>query len=286
MTNTNSKRVARVSKSVLDLGRCARELALPRVTAYLTGCHNEGVAAIAHERNVGLLVQPGNSYHLHAHRYPAWAGDNGAFTKNPKGFQPAKFRTMLARPELRAARKTCLFVVAPDKLIVLADGTVVGDARGTLEQFPAWAAEIRAAGFPVAFVAQNGLENMLDDVPWHLVDVLFLGGSTEWKIGAGARACVERAKLEGKRTHMGRVNSYKRLAIAQTWGVDTADGTFLGFAPEQNLPRMLSWFDKLALDADRAAREERLDAAEAERLADARDTAELEPDGNHNLGLN
>jgi len=44
---------------------------------------------------------------------------------------------------------------------------------------------------------------------------------------------------------MGRVNSYKRLALANSWGVDTADGTFLGFGPTQNLPRLCSWLDKL-----------------------------------------
>lgn len=183
---------------------------------YLTGCTNKGVEAVAFERGVGLLIQPGNSYHQRV------AG----------GFNADKFRRMLARPELQAAADRCLFVVAPDKLVILDDGTIVGDAAGTLDQFPAWAGEIRAAGFPVALVAQDGLETMLDAVPWALVDVLFLGGSTEWKLGTGARACVDAARARGKRTHMGRVNSYRRLAIAQAWGVDTADGTFLGFAPK------------------------------------------------------
>src|SRR4051812_43324493 len=95
---------------------------------YLTGAHNEAVAAIAHERNVGLLVQPGNRYDLQVHRYPTWAGDNGAFTKVKGGFNPDKFRNMLRRPTLLASRATCLFVVAPDKLVVLPDGVVVGDA--------------------------------------------------------------------------------------------------------------------------------------------------------------
>ena len=152
---------------------------------YLTGAHNELVASVAHAYGIGLLVQPGNRYDMQVHRYPTWAGDNGAFTKRKGGFCPEKFRMMLARPALRAARATCEFIVAPDKLVVLPCGTVVGDAAGTLAQFPEWAREIRAAGFPVALVAQNGLEDMLDQVPWDLVDVLFIGGSTEWKIGPG-----------------------------------------------------------------------------------------------------
>lgn len=213
--------------------------------SYLTGAHNNAVAMVAHERNIGLLVQPGNRYDMQVHRYPSWAGDNGAFTKMKGGFDPNRFREMLRRPALQSARETCLFIVAPDKLEVMPDGTVIGDAAGTLAQFPAWAAEIRSAGFPVALVAQNGLEDMLDVVPWNLVDVLFIGGSTEWKLSSKAAACVAHAHMLGKRTHMGRVNSYKRLALAESWGVDTADGTFLAFGPSKNLPRLLQWLNKL-----------------------------------------
>lgn len=216
--------------------------------SYLSGVTGAALEAVAFEKNVGLLVQPGNSYHKRVHLFPAWAGDNGEFTQTAKTDAEKKiaFRAMLAQPELKANAATCLFIVAPDKLAVLADGTVIGDAQGTLDQFPEWAAEIKAAGFPVAFVAQDGLENLLDLVPWDLVDVLFLGGSTEWKLGEGARICTAAAKARGKRVHMGRVNSYKRLALAQSWGVDTADGTFLKFGMTQNLPRMFRWFDKLA----------------------------------------
>lgn len=214
---------------------------------YLTGSTSAAVAALAHEHRIGLLVQPGNRYDLQVGDYPAWAGDNGVFTRTASGFSPDAFRAMLGRPNLRAHAGQCLFIVAPDKLNMLADGTVIGDAAGTLAQFPEWAREIRGAGFPVAFVAQDGLETMLDQVPWDLVDVLFVGGSTEWKLSEGARACVEEARRRGKRTHMGRVNSYKRIAIANSWGVDTADGTFLKFGMKQNIPRMLDWFRKLRL---------------------------------------
>ncbi len=210
---------------------------------YLTGAHNAAVAAIAFERNVGLLVQPGNRYDLQVAKYPSWAGDNGAFTKAKGGFSAEKFRIMLNRPALLAARSTCQFIVAPDKLIVLPCGTVIGDAQGTLDQFEAWALEIRALGYPVALVAQNGLENLMHLVPWHLVDVLFIGGSTEWKLSSEAAACVMGALMRGKRVHMGRVNSGKRMLRAQAMGCDTADGTFLAFGPTKNLPRLLSWLD-------------------------------------------
>jgi hypothetical protein len=248
---------------------------------YLTGCHGELVASVAHENEIGLLVQPGNSYDLQVHKYPAWAGDNGAFTKAAGGFSAERFRAMLQRPALQAAKATCLFVAAPDCITVEADGTVRGDAAGTLDQFRAWALEIRAAGFPVALVAQNGLEHLLgrmwrEDL-WSLVDVLFLGGGPdpalvtpenrdgEWKLSQGARTCVYAAKNRGKRVHIGRVNSYKRLQFGQTilpgaavnvdgermpgGCIDTADGTFLKFAGQTaGVPRLLGFLGKLTPD--------------------------------------
>lgn len=224
-----------------------------KTVQYLTGAHNELVASLAHEKNIAPLVQPGNRYDMQVHRYPSWAGDNGAFTKAKGGFSALKFREMLNRPALLAARATCQFIVAPDKLVVLDNGVVVGDARGTLAQFPEWAREIKALGYPVALVAQNGLETMLDEVPWELVDVLFIGGSTDWKISAEAAQCVARARAEGKRTHMGRVNSGRRMAIAQRMGIDTADGTFLAFGPSKNMPRLLSWLRDCELRAARSS---------------------------------
>jgi hypothetical protein len=211
------------------------------VIRYLTGCSNANVVAVAAELDIGLLVQPGNRYDKQVSKYPTWAGDNGAFTKLARGFSPEKFRAMLNRPELRANVSTCEFIAAPDKLIVNSAGFATGDALGTLLQYQEWAEEIRAAGFPVALVAQDGLEHILYKVPWDSVDVLFLGGSTAWKVGIGARKCVDVAVIKKKRTHMGRVNSLERLALAQSWGIDTADGTYLAFGPDTNLPNLIKW---------------------------------------------
>lgn len=151
----------------------------------------------------------------------------------------------------------CLFAAAPD---------VVGDARATLKRSERMLDWIRYAGYPAAFVAQNGLEDL--DVPWDSFDVLFIGGSkecqpcgyvcpvadrerdrcpyclrvlAEWKLGPAARWLVAEAKRRGKRVHMGRVNSRKRLLAAHDMGCDTADGTKLTRAPDRYLPVVLSW---------------------------------------------
>jgi hypothetical protein len=38
---------------------------------------------------------------------------------------------------------------------------------------------------------------------------------------------------------MGRVNSLRRMVIAQSWGCDSVDGTFLAFGPDVNTPKLV-----------------------------------------------
>jgi hypothetical protein len=129
------------------------------------------------------------------------------------------------------SRRRCLFATAPD---------VLGDAAATIERSARFVYRVRAwFGLPVALVAQNGLEDL--DVPWSWFDVLFLGGDTAWKLGPAARALTAEAKARGKRVHMGRVNSLRRLRYAAAIGCDSADGTYLAFGPDANLPRLLGW---------------------------------------------
>jgi hypothetical protein len=44
---------------------------------------------------------------------------------------------------------------------------------------------------------------------------------------------------------MGRVNSRRRLRIAQAFGCTTCDGTYLAYGADTNLPRLLAWMNKL-----------------------------------------
>jgi hypothetical protein len=139
---------------------------------------------------------------------------------------------MLSRLSARA-RSRCLFATAPD---------VLGDPVATLERSAPFVHRVRAwFGLPIALVAQDGLEHL--DVPWTWFDVLFIGGSTEWKLGPAARTLTAEAKARGKRVHMGRVNSLERLRYAAATGCDSADGTYLAYGPDTNLPKVLRWLD-------------------------------------------
>jgi hypothetical protein len=155
-----------------------------------------------------------------------WCADNGCFGKGYPG--DAGYLAWLDKHKADAG--TCLFATAPD---------VVGDAVATLARSAPFLAPIRALGYPVALVAQDGLEDLI--VPWEDFDVLFIGGTTEWKLGSAAALLAYEAKERGKHVHMGRVNSRKRLRYAESIGCDSADGTYLVFGPTVNLPKLLGW---------------------------------------------
>lgn len=154
-----------------------------------------------------------------------WCADNGCFSDK---FDEGAWWAWLVANAGDAA--LCSFAVAPD---------VVGDAAATLERSRPWLGRIRELGYKVAFVAQDGIE--ATEVPWDDFDALFIGGSTEFKLGPIAEAVIAEAKARGKWVHVGRVNSRKRFRIFEALGVDSVDGTFLTFAPRQNIHRLLSW---------------------------------------------
>lgn len=160
--------------------------------------------------------------------------DNGCFGKGYPGDDA--WYAWLQRLPVNRVR----FAVAPD---------VVGDAAATTARSAPWLPKIRELGVPAAYVAQDGLEDLV--VPWDDFDVLFIGGSTEWKLGGHAAYIVAEAKRRGKWVHMGRVNSAKRYAYAAAIGCDSADGTKIAFGPDVNLPIVLSWSqldDQIAFD--------------------------------------
>ena len=158
----------------------------------------------------------------------SWCADNGRFGRGWPGFDA--WLSWLASH--RGAAPQCTFATAPD---------VVGNAAATLAESRPWLPEIRALGFPAALVAQDGLEVLTP--PWSDFDVLFIGGTTEWKLGPEARSVAEAALARGKRVHMGRVNSLRRLRYAKSIGCHSADGTYLTFGPDKNLPKLLHWLD-------------------------------------------
>ena len=176
--------------------------------------------------DLGLMLTPmmGNAPDL---SQTIFAIDTGCFAQ-PEAFDLEKYMGYLRR--WSGERERCLFATAPD---------VVGDAESTLAKSLPVLPLIRAEGYRAALVAQDGLETM--DVPWDAFDCLFVGGTTAWKLSEAAYRLVREADERGKWTHMGRVNSWRRLKAAAVSGYDSADGTFLAFGPDVLMPRVRDW---------------------------------------------
>lgn len=189
---------------------------------YLANPTGSATVSAMREGRIGFIDTPaqGNKRPVGV----VWCADNGCFGKGYPGDDA--WLGWLAGMDPTG----CLFATAPD---------VVGDAAATLARSAPFLPKIRALGYPAAFVAQDGLESL--DVPWGDFDVLFVGGTTAWKMGAHARALIANAKSRGKHVHMGRVNSQRRYAYARHLGCDSVDGTFLVFGPDVNLPKLLAW---------------------------------------------
>lgn len=170
-----------------DLAVCARELAAP----------------------TEQLLTPLTRYRLQREDQP-FAIDNGAFS----GFDERAYRALLLREQPR--RDRCRWVTLPD---------VVGSARRTLECWEHWQHDPAVAGWPRAFVAQDGQESL--PMPWGQCACVFIGGSTAWKMSEHAAAIIKAGKILGKWVHVGRVNTPGRWEHFEALGADSIDGTGL-----------------------------------------------------------
>lgn len=189
---------------------------------YLANASSPAVREAMRRGTLGQMVTPNEGRRPLQH--VPYGGDNGCFSTRYVGD-----RRWLAWLD-SLPRTGCLFATAPDQ---------VADAEATLVRSIPWLPVIASLGFPPALVAQDGLEHL--DIPWNSFSVLFLGGTTTWKLGHAAAHLVREAHRRGKTVHMGRVNSARRWHYARALGCSSVDGTFLVYAPDTNLRRLMRW---------------------------------------------
>jgi len=139
-----------------------------------------------------------------------FALDNGAFINwlNGTPFNVEEWISLMER--IKATGKKPLWVLCPD---------VVTDAKATTELFYHYEKFIREFWdneIKIAFAVQDG--HQPEDVP-KTADVVFIGGSTEWKWSNAEKFC---SRFE---THIGRVNSYEKLCYSKSIGAVSCDGT-------------------------------------------------------------
>jgi hypothetical protein len=160
-----------------------------------------------------------------------WAADNGCFSK-PESFDPVVYFDWLARNAHAADR--CLFATAPD---------IWGDGPATIRQSVRYSRVLRALGYKAAIVAQPG--TTIAAIPWDDFDAIFIGGVDAWQQSDDVLRLIQAAKQQEKWVHRGRVNSLRRLRESAMMGCDSADGTFVAFAPDMNIGRLERWLTDL-----------------------------------------
>lgn len=144
--------------------------------------------------------------------------DNGRFSEAVRGapFDEAGFLRHLERYAFLSQRPG--WVVVPD---------VPFDGEATLRWWDQWAPRLAEYGIPLAMAVQDGMATK--DVSDRGPDVIFVGGTTEWKwetVGEWCRVFP--------RVHVGRVNSPRRLYELAGLGAESCDGSgwFRGKSPQ------------------------------------------------------
>jgi hypothetical protein len=206
---------------------------------YLTGVSTP-LTRESERTDLGLLATPASGIYAQRDHYDVWAADNAMFTAELvtveqllDGYVAPEEQRWLNWIE-KLDPEGALWVTLPD---------VVGDMPATWARSIRYIDHVRELGFKVAIVLQDGIEDL--PLIWGRIleraDAIFIGGTTDWKLGDAAARLVAEAKARGLAVHMGRVNSLKRLRYAKAIGCDTADGTYIGFAPKVNAPKVEKW---------------------------------------------
>lgn len=165
-----------------------------------------GYLAGKYPGTIGHLYSPGAQcgpfpfipYALDNNRFGSW--------KNNTGWNREQWEELLDWAKLSGQNP--LWALVPD---------VVGDREGTLCDWQEYAPVLKRFGWPLAFAVQDGMTHR--DVP-HDADVVFVGGSTEWKWTTFSDWCAR-----FPRVHVGRVNTWRNLIRADKAGAESCDGT-------------------------------------------------------------
>lgn len=175
---------------------------------------------------MGWLVGPSAKGKTKLRQWMPYALDNDAFSAwtNRTPWNEGKWREMLHWAKWSVCKP--LWALVPD---------VVADKDATKELWRKYAPEVGGLGFSLAFAAQDGMTP--DDVPGD-ADIVFIGGTTEWKwksLPMWAKHC--------RRVHVGRVNGIERLWTCEDYGVESVDGTgwFRDSDDSPKIDRIAQW---------------------------------------------
>ena len=182
---------------------------------FFTGTVSKGsrVGKIIRREGWGIVLVPELLNKFSPLHFPLYFLDNGAFAYYQRGEEFKGELFMRALEIVAGVPVSPAFVVVPDK---------VAAGRESLE-FSLWWFERLKREFPrftYALVVQDGMEEGEVKKAVREFEVLFVGGSLEWKLKTGRR-WVRLAHSLG----IGRVGTESRLRWARWIGADSADSS-------------------------------------------------------------
>ena len=181
------------------------------------------------QKNIGFIHTPwGGTPPPKNH---IWGMDSGCFSN--KNFTWLKYYSWL----IRKCNYDCIFVPVPD---------VVGNAQETLKLFNKFYSLFKNLPCNIAFVAQDGTSDI--DIPWEKFHTLFIGGTTDWKLGEEVKQLIKQGQYMEKWIHIGRVNTISRMKYFAEMKVDSVDGTCAIYGPNVNIPKLIRWINKINED--------------------------------------
>jgi hypothetical protein len=157
--------------------------------------------------SLGWMMSPDSRF-FEPRPWLPYAIDNGKFGvwKSGKLWDEQPFFDILDRCQFSKFKP--LWVLVPDE---------VGNREKTLSLWQQYERRIRQYGYLCAFAVQDGMST--SDVP-ETADVIFIGGTTNWKWRNVALFCAA-----FPRVHVGRVNWWDKLEFCESVGVESCDGS-------------------------------------------------------------
>lgn len=199
----------------------------PELVAYTARTGTK--TTLAELRRLGWRLMISARGRLNAHGLP-YACDNGAWTAK-KEFDAGKRAT--AEPDL-VAFQIMVDRMGPGADFIVAPDIVCGGPR-SWAMSRAWLRRLRRnpklRHVPILIAVQDGMEpDLVERFLGERVGI-FIGGSDAWKEATAAQ-WADLCRRRGALCHMGRVNTARRLRIAEEAGVTSFDGASASLFPK------------------------------------------------------
>jgi queuine/archaeosine tRNA-ribosyltransferase len=192
---------------------------------YTGTCAGEKIEKIK-QYGLGIMISPSPTFlprksfveeyeGVIENKFPC-ALDNGAFQAFKKGYPFQEDLFIQTMEQCYALGIKLDFIVCPD---------IVMGGKDSLDFSLEWARTKLKTAPRLALAVQDGITTqMLDAYVLSLFDIIFVGGSVEWKWKT-ADEWTKYAHKHNKKIHIGQVGQVRYLKFAEHIGVDSVDST-------------------------------------------------------------